>query len=92
MNLQANRFYLQGALCAREFLRRTQAGLKLHRQFEPKTLRWEYQLHLQDKPAEYQAGFLDAIGAYVLTTLEGVLVDLYRWELLHVLHGANQQK
>ena len=59
---------------------------------EPKTLRWEYQLHIQGKPAEYQAGFLDAIGAYVLTTLEGVLVDLYRWEILRVLERANRQK
>lgn len=92
MSLETKRDYLQGALSGRDFLRRTQAGLKLHRQFEPKMLRWEYQLHIQDKPAEYQAGFLDAIGAYMLTTLEGVLVDLYRWEILRVLERANQQK
>ncbi len=59
MSLETKRDYLQGALSGRDFLRRTQAGLKLHRQFEPKTLRWEYQLHIQGKPAEYQAGFLD---------------------------------
>ena len=92
MSLQTNRNYLQGALSGREFLRRTQAGLKLHRQFEPKTLRWEFQIHVQDKSAEYQAGFLDAIGAYMLTTLEGVLVDLYRWEILRVLERANPKK
>ncbi len=92
MSLQTNRHYLQGALTGRDFLRRTQAGLKLHRQFEPKTLRWEFQIHIQDKPAGYQAGFLDAIGVYVLTTLEGVLVDLYRWEVLRELERANQQK
>lgn len=34
---------------------------------------------------EYRAGFLDAIGAYLLTTLEGVLVDPYRWEVLDLL-------
>jgi len=85
MKLEHNREYLKGALSAREFLRRTQAGLKLHRQFEPKVLRWEFQLHVCEKSAEYQAGFLDGIGVYVLTTLEGVLVELYRWELLKEL-------
>ena len=40
MSLETKRDYLQGALSGRDFLRRTQAGLKLHRQFEPKTLRW----------------------------------------------------
>lgn len=92
MKLEHNRDYLKGALFARDFLRRTQANLRLHRQFEPKTLRWEYQIHIRDKSGEYQAGFLDAIGAYVLTTLEGVLVDLYRWEILRVLERENQQK
>jgi hypothetical protein len=92
MSLQTNRQYLQGAIGGREFLRRTQASLQLHRQFEPKTFRWEYQLYVQDKSAEYQAGFLDAIGAYMLTTLEGVLVDLYGWEVLRVLESANRKK
>lgn len=91
MSLETKREYLQGALGARDYLRRSQAGLKLHRQFQPKTLRWEYQLHIQGKPAEYQAGFLDAIGAYMLTTLEGVLIDPYRWEVLRVLERANHQ-
>lgn len=92
MSLETKRDYLQGALSGRDFLRRTQAGLKLHRQFEPKTLRWEYQLHIRDKAAEYQAGFLDAIGAYMLTTLDGVTVDLYRWEVLQVLDRVNRKK
>ncbi|WP_296224105.1 hypothetical protein [Ralstonia sp. UBA689] len=91
MKLEDNRQYLTGALAAREFLQRTQSGLKLHRHFEPKLLRWEYQLHVCEKSAEYQAGFLDAIGVYVLTTLEGVLVELYRWELLKELRGDGGQ-
>lgn len=78
MILDQDRDYVKGALSGRDFLLRTQAGLKVHRHLEPKTLSWEYQIHIQDKPAEYQAGFLAAIGAYVLTTLEGVLVGLYR--------------
>ena len=92
MSLDNNILFLQGALSGRDFLRRTQLNMKLHRRFEPKTLRWEYQLHIKDKPAEYQAGFLDAIGAYMLSSLDGVQIDLYRWEVLHVLERANQQK
>lgn len=92
MSLQRNRNYLKGAVSGREFLRRTQTSLKLHRQFEPKMLRWEFQILVRDQSAEYQAGFLDAIGAYLTTTLEGVLVDLYRWEVLRVLEQASQKK
>lgn len=92
MNLHTNHCYLQGALGGRDFLCRMQVALKLHRQFEPRALRAEYKRHLQDKPAEYQAGFLDAIGAYMLITLEGVLVDVNRWEVLRVLECADQQK
>lgn len=92
MSLQDNLLYAQGALSARDYLRRTQMDMKVHRQFEPKTLRWEYQLHIRDKAAEYQAGFLDAIGAYMLTTLDGVTVYLYRWEVLQVLDRVNRKK
>jgi hypothetical protein len=92
MSPQAKRNYLKGAVSGREFLRRTQTGLRLHRQFEPKMLRWEFQIHIRKQSAEYQAGFIDAIGAYMMTTLEGVLVDLYRWEVLRVLEEASQKK
>ena len=88
MTLENNRQYLTGALAARGFLRRTQSGMKLHRYFDPKLLRWEFQIYACEKSPEYQAGFLDAIGVYVMTTLEGVLVDLYRWELLKELERA----
>lgn len=57
MKLEHDREYLKGALSARDFLRRTQAGLKLHRHFEPKALRWEYQLFVLEKSPEYRAGF-----------------------------------
>lgn len=92
MTLPQNREYLKDALYARDFLRRTQADLQIHRQFRPQVLRWEFQIAIEEKPAEYQAGFMDAIGAYVLTTLEGVLVDLYRWQPLRELERANEQK
>ncbi len=34
-------------------------------------------------PPEYRAGVLD--GAYLLTTLEGVLVDPHRWDVFDLL-------
>ena len=79
------RQYLAGALAAREFLRRTQSDLCVRRQFRPSALRWEFASAVGLHSPEYRAGFLDAIGAYVLTTLEGVLVDPYRWEVLDLL-------
>ncbi|WP_104657361.1 hypothetical protein [Ralstonia insidiosa] len=79
------RHYLSGALAAREFLRRTQSDLHVHRQFRPNALRWEFAFTVGLHPHEFRAGFLDAIGAYLLTTLEGVLVDPYRWEVLDLL-------
>ena len=91
MTLENNRQYLAGALAARDFLRRTQSGMKQHQYFDPKLLRWEFQIHACEKSAEYQAGFLDAIGMYVMATLEGVPVDLYRWELLKKLRGGGDQ-
>jgi len=92
MSLEDNLLYAQGALSARDYLRRTQMNMKVQRQFSPQTLRLEYQHQVKDKAVEYQAGFLDAIGAFVLTSLDGVTVDLYRWEVLHVLARANKQK
>jgi len=92
MSLEDNLLYAQGALSARDYLRRAQMDMKVQRRFSPKTLRLEYQLQVKDKAVEYQAGFLDAIGAFMLSSLDGVIVDLYRWEVLHVLARANKQK
>ena len=92
MSLEDNLLYAQGALSARDYLRRAQMDMKVQRQFSPKTLRLEYQLQVKDKAVEYQAGFLDAIGAFMLSSLDGVIVDLYRWEVLHVLARANKLK
>ncbi|WP_413705898.1 hypothetical protein [Ralstonia sp. Ralssp110] len=92
MSLEDNLLYAQGALSGRDYLRRAQMDMKVQRQFSPQTLRLEYQHQVKDKAVEYQAGFLDAIGAFMLTSLDGVTVDLYRWEVLHVLARANKQK
>nr|WP_311527618.1 hypothetical protein [uncultured Ralstonia sp.] len=77
--------YRKGALAARDFLLRSQAELFLKRRFNPQVLRMEYGRLSKLVPPERRAGFLDAIGAYVLTTLEGVLVDLHNWDILSEL-------
>ena len=82
MKTQQKRQYLLGALAAQEFLRHTQTALYCHRQFQPRTLRWEIEQIVAVYPPEYQAGFLDAIGAYVLTTLEGCLINPHNWRVL----------
>lgn len=92
MSLVRDREYRKGARFAHGFLCRMQADLKQQGHFEPKSLRWEYQIQIQDESDEYQAGFLDAIGAYVMTTLGDVLVDLSQWETLRVLERKNQKK
>lgn len=79
------REYLTGALAARQFLGRAQSDMRAHRQFRPNVLRWEFTYAVGMHTPEYRAGFLDAIGAYLLTTLQGVLVDPYRWEVLDLL-------
>ena len=65
---------------------------KMHRKFEPQTLRCHKQVYVKDKALEFQAGFMDAIGAFILSSLDGVTVDLFRWDVLHVLARANKQK
>jgi hypothetical protein len=62
--------YQLGAMAAQAFLRHTQAFLYCSRQFQPRMLRWEIEQITAVHPPEYRAGFLGAIGAYVLTTLE----------------------
>lgn len=76
------RDYLTGALAAREFLRQTQLHLHLHRRFQPAALRETIaQLRCVYPPA-YVKGFLDAISAYLLITLEGCLIDPQTWDVL----------
>jgi len=76
---------VSGVSGAWEFLRRAQSDLSMHRQIRPSALRWEFAFAVGLHAPEYRAGFFDAIGAYVLTTLEGVLVDPCWWEVLALL-------
>lgn len=61
--------YQSGALRAQRFLRITQRMLYRHRKFQPALLRETLDYVLGARPMEYRAGFLDAIGAYVLLAL-----------------------
>lgn len=79
MKANHRRQYLLGALAAQEFLRHTQTFLYCSRQFQPRTLCWEIEQITVVHPPEYRAGFLDAIGTYVLTALEGCLLNPHNW-------------
>lgn len=92
MNVSENLLYAQGALAAKEYLHKTQMNMKVHRQFDPQGLRYQYQFQVKNKALEFQAGFMDALGAYLLTTLDGVTVDLFRWEVLQVLDRVSRKK
>ncbi|MET2524968.1 hypothetical protein [Ralstonia pseudosolanacearum] len=74
--------YLTGALAARDFLRRTQSDLHTHQQYQPESLRWEMIFATASQPPEFLAGFVDAIGAFVLMTLEGCDINPQTWEVL----------
>lgn len=90
--LQSNNSYRRGAVAGRNYLRRMQEDLRKNRHFEPKSLRWELLLKSHEESAAFEAGFLDAIGAYVQTTLEGVLVNVYRWDILQLLGAKDDKK
>jgi hypothetical protein len=90
MNVDDRLLYAQGALAAKEYLHKARMNMKVHRLFEPHTLRFHYEFHVRNKALEYQAGFMDAIGAFMLSALDGVTVDLFRWEVLQVLDRAKR--
>ncbi len=92
VNINENLLYAQGALAAKEYLHKAQMDMKMHRKFQPQTLRLHQQFYLKDKALEFQAGFMDAIGAFILSALDGVTVDLFRWDVLSVLQRANRKK
>ncbi|WP_249309241.1 hypothetical protein [Ralstonia insidiosa] len=74
--------YQSGALRAQRFLRITQRSLHRHRKFQPALLRETLDYVLGARPLEYRAGFLDAIGAYLLLALEGCQLNPDTWDAL----------
>ena len=91
MTPSKRRIYLTGALAARDFLCRTQSDLHRHQRYEPNVLRWEL-ANSGIHPPEYRAGFLDAIGAYVLMTLEDCQVNPETWEVLTAVERAGESQ
>ena len=73
----------------RRFLQRTQTTLYHDRQFVPVLLREQIDYNVGLLPLDYRAGFMDALGAYVLLTLEGCQLDPRDWD---VLTAVKQQK
>ena len=74
--------YQAGALALRRFLQRTQKTLSQQRQFHPALLREALAYNVGQLSLDYRAGFLEALGAYVLLTLEGCQLDPQDWDVL----------
>lgn len=75
--------YQAGALDARRFLRHTQRMLYRLREFRPEVLREMLDDILRMEPSpDYRAGFLDALGAYLLLALEGCQPRPTNWNVL----------
>ena len=81
--LTKNRTYLNGAIAAQAYLKRTRTAMRSHGQCRPGMLREELQ-HLSAKafPPVFIKGFMDAIDAYVSMSLGGRDVDPQTWDVL----------
>ena len=78
-----NRTYLNGAIAAQAYLRRTRAAMRSHGQCRPGMLREELQhLSAHAFPPAFIKGFMDAIDAYVSMSLGGRDVDPQSWDVL----------
>jgi hypothetical protein len=65
--LTKNRTYLNGALAAQAYLKRTRTAMCTHGQCRPGMLREQLQVFCaQSFPAAFVKGFVDAIDAYVV--------------------------
>ena len=92
--LTKNRTYLNGAIAAQAYLRRTRTAMRTHGQCRPGMLREELQ-HLSTHafPPAFIKGFMDAIDAYVSMSLGGRDVDPQTWDVLAAIErrGYNSQ-
>ena len=81
--LTKNRTYLNGAIAAQAYLRRTRTAMRTHGQCRPGMLREELQhLSAHAFPPAFIKGFVDAIDAYVSMSLGGRDVDPQTWDVL----------
>ncbi|UGS90734.1 hypothetical protein KOL96_22800 [Ralstonia wenshanensis] len=81
--LTKNRTYLNGAIAAQAYLKRTRTAMCSHGQCRPGMLRAELQhLSAHAFPPDFIKGFVDAIDAYVSMSLGGRDVDPQTWDVL----------
>ena len=81
--LTKNRTYLNGAMAAQAYLKRTRTAMRTHGQCRPGMLREELQhLSAHAFPPAFIKGFMDAIDAYVSMSLGGRDVDPQTWDVL----------
>ena len=81
--LTKNRTYLNGAMAAQAYLKRTRTAMRTHGQCRPGMLRAELQhLSAHAFPPDFIKGFVDAIDAYVSMSLGGRDVDPQTWDVL----------
>jgi len=81
--LTKNRTYLNGAIAAQAYLKRTRTAMRTHGQCRPGMLREQLQhLSAHAFPPAFIKGFVDAIDAYVSMSLGGRDVDPQTWDVL----------
>ncbi|CAJ0771585.1 hypothetical protein [Ralstonia chuxiongensis] len=75
--------YLNGAIAAQAYLKRTRTAMCTHGQCRPGMLREQLQhLSAHAFPPAFIKGFVDAIDAYVSMSLGGRDVDPQTWDVL----------
>ena len=78
-----NRTYLNGAIAAQPYLKRTRTAMYTHGQCRPGMLREQLQqFSAHAFPPVFIKGFVDAIDAYVSMSLGGLDVDPQTWDVL----------
>ena len=81
--LTKNRVYLNGAIAAQAYLKRTRTAMCTHGQCRPGMLREQLErFSAQSFPSVFVKGFVDAIDAYVSMSLGGRDVDPQTWDVL----------
>ena len=81
--LTKNRTYLNGAIAAQAYLKRTRTAMCTHGQCRPGMLREQLQVFsTQSFPPAFIKGFVDAIDAYVSMSLGGREIDPQTWDVL----------
>ena len=91
--LTKNRTYLNGAIAAQAYLKRTRTAMCTHGQCRPGMLREQLQqFSAHAFPPAFIKGFVDAIDAYVSMSLGGRDVDPQTWDVLAAVQRRGSSK